>query len=192
MEYVSGVADRTPAAAKYDFTVHGVPHLFGRKRNVMPPFALDITAGDFAFAAYRSISLVPGPCMQRRPFHGSSPAFTSTNPDTRRRAVEYRQMESVVRASPITGISKARRSRPPLQRIERICFPADTCQWPRNPYRRGQSRSRHPVMSILALERNRQSAIWPLRGGHAACILVELVEKPTDSSLADRSIAGRG
>jgi hypothetical protein len=38
--------------------VHEAPHLFGWKRNVVPPFALEITAGDFAFAAgHRRIAI---------------------------------------------------------------------------------------------------------------------------------------
>jgi hypothetical protein len=36
--------------------VHGVPHLFGRNRQVMRPFTLVITAGDFAFAARSPLS----------------------------------------------------------------------------------------------------------------------------------------
>jgi hypothetical protein len=60
-EYVSGVADRTTSSTKYYLAVHGVPHLFGRKRHVMRPFALEITAGDFALAAgHRRVAFVAG------------------------------------------------------------------------------------------------------------------------------------
>jgi hypothetical protein len=42
--------------------------------------------------------------MQRRPFHGSSPALTSTNADTRRRALEYRQMvRSIQQGQPLAA-----------------------------------------------------------------------------------------
>jgi hypothetical protein len=33
-----------------------IPHLFARERHVMRPFALEITAGDFAFAGYHRAS----------------------------------------------------------------------------------------------------------------------------------------
>jgi hypothetical protein len=48
---VNGVAGQDTGSAKYHLSVHGVPHFFGRERHVMRPFALEITAGDFAFAA---------------------------------------------------------------------------------------------------------------------------------------------
>jgi hypothetical protein len=35
---------------KYDFSVHKAPHVFGRERHMMRPFALEIAPGDFAFA----------------------------------------------------------------------------------------------------------------------------------------------
>jgi hypothetical protein len=47
-EYVSGVADRTPAAQKYHLAVLHAPHVFGRVRHVMRPL---IIVGDFALAA---------------------------------------------------------------------------------------------------------------------------------------------
>jgi hypothetical protein len=51
-EYVSGVADKTPAA----------PNITSLKRHVMRPFAVEITAGDSAFAAsHCAISFVTAP-----------------------------------------------------------------------------------------------------------------------------------
>jgi hypothetical protein len=52
------VAVQDTGCAKYDFTVHAVPHLFGRERHMMRelrnypqprPFALEIIARDFVF-----------------------------------------------------------------------------------------------------------------------------------------------
>jgi hypothetical protein len=67
MKYVNGVAEKDTGSAKYQLTVHGVPHLFGRKRHVMREprnfpqprrFALGITVGDFAFAmGHRRIAI---------------------------------------------------------------------------------------------------------------------------------------
>jgi hypothetical protein len=85
------------------------------------PFALEITLGDFALAGYRSIGRVAGRCMQRRPFHSSSPALTSTNPDTRRRAVEYRQMVRSIWSSPATGIKQGQ----PLPALSPLMRPRD-------------------------------------------------------------------
>jgi hypothetical protein len=66
-EYVSGAADRTPAAqnAISRFTVL---HLFGREHRVVRPFTIEVTDGDFTFAAGHrriAISLVAS-TMQRR------------------------------------------------------------------------------------------------------------------------------
>jgi hypothetical protein len=47
---VSGVADRTPAAQNIT-SLFTVPHISGRKRDMMRPVALEITAGDFTFPA---------------------------------------------------------------------------------------------------------------------------------------------
>jgi hypothetical protein len=85
---------------------------------VVRPSALEIVAGDFALAGGMAVSPSaswPGPCMQRRPFHGPPPALTSTDPDTSGRAVEYRQMMRRVLDSPITGTGKTHIS--PLQRV---------------------------------------------------------------------------
>jgi hypothetical protein len=49
-EYVSDVADRALAAENIT-SVFEAPHRFDRGRSVMRPFALKITAGDFAFTA---------------------------------------------------------------------------------------------------------------------------------------------
>jgi hypothetical protein len=92
-EYVSGVADRTPA--KYHLTVDGVSHLFGRERHVMReqrnypqsgPFALEITVGDFAFAVgHRHITIFVASILK----HLRWPRQSLTRHD---RAIEYRQM----------------------------------------------------------------------------------------------------
>jgi hypothetical protein len=42
------------------------PHLFGRKRYVMRPFALEITAGDFAFAAGHDLPTLRFAVVPRR------------------------------------------------------------------------------------------------------------------------------
>jgi hypothetical protein len=61
-EYVSVDADRTPAAPNIT-SLREAGHLFGRKRHVMRPSALEIAAGDFALAAGHlriAISLLAG------------------------------------------------------------------------------------------------------------------------------------
>jgi hypothetical protein len=68
---VSGFADPTPAAQNITLTVDEAPRLFGRKRHVIRPFALEITAGDFAFAASHrliAISFVAGTLNSLAPF----------------------------------------------------------------------------------------------------------------------------
>jgi hypothetical protein len=49
-EYVSGVADRTPAAQNITSRFTGGPHVLGRERHVMRASALEIVTGDFTFA----------------------------------------------------------------------------------------------------------------------------------------------
>jgi hypothetical protein len=52
-----------PPPYKHYLAVHEAPHLFGRKRDVMRPFALEIVAGNFALSAGHrriAISLVAG------------------------------------------------------------------------------------------------------------------------------------
>jgi hypothetical protein len=60
---VSGDADRAPAALKATSLFLRPPHLLGRERHVMRPFALKVSAGDFALAAGHrriAISLLAG------------------------------------------------------------------------------------------------------------------------------------
>jgi hypothetical protein len=54
---VSGVADKKTGSAKYQLTVLDSPHVFGWKRHMIRPFALEIAASDFAFAAVIALAL---------------------------------------------------------------------------------------------------------------------------------------
>jgi hypothetical protein len=65
--YMSGIADRKSAAQNIT-SIHWVPHLFGRKRHMMRPFALEIAAGDFADRSSHPISvpvIAPHQCIGR-------------------------------------------------------------------------------------------------------------------------------
>jgi hypothetical protein len=86
-------------SAKYDFTVHAVQHLFGRERHVMLPFALEISAGDFAFAADHrriAISLLAGTLNSAAPFSmAAASSGASTMPSRSALAASFPRPQSV-------------------------------------------------------------------------------------------------
>ena len=67
----------------------------------------EMAPSDFVFAASRrriAINFVTGTLYVPAALHGSPAALASTNPRTRRRAVEYRQMVRTVQASSLQSI----------------------------------------------------------------------------------------
>jgi hypothetical protein len=55
-------AHGSTGSAKYHLAVRETPDVFGRKRHMTRPFALEITVGDFTFAAGHRRIVAARPC----------------------------------------------------------------------------------------------------------------------------------